>query len=289
MHHGNLSQSLSRPSSQRVPLRAVDNNATLLKTPGPLETMLKTTTETGDIGLFTIRANASPTTYRRPPRPRPFLQDVPRAQSARSRRPQERNHFQDDRMRLPLSYRDTTSEILSLYGSEAHQSWTFTPSNDDGQRSHSLTTCSSRHIPSQKSSATLQSLSSTSGLQRPRSPFPYPTRLRRPGTRPASPAVTDNGAIDYSRMVELDRSYQVFSVSASCEPSDIIQAPLPWRPQTGSHVWLSPPASALFALRSQQVDNLTPFTFLARSISYVTVALSIAYALILPYKDTSTV
>lgn len=41
--------------------------------------------------------------------------------------------------------------------------------------------------------------------QRPRSPFPYPTRLKRPGVRPASPALTDTGAVDYSKMVEIDR------------------------------------------------------------------------------------
>ena len=42
-------------------------------------------------------------------------------------------------------------------------------------------------------------------MQRPRSPFPYPTRLKRPGVRPASPALTENGSVDYSRMVEIDR------------------------------------------------------------------------------------
>ncbi|KAK3498602.1 hypothetical protein B0T13DRAFT_503044 [Neurospora crassa] len=45
-------------------------------------------------------------------------------------------------------------------------------------------------------------------LQRPRSPFPYPTRLKRPGVRPSSPAVTESGVVDYSRMVEIDRASQ---------------------------------------------------------------------------------
>jgi hypothetical protein len=46
--------------------------------------------------------------------------------------------------------------------------------------------------------------------QRPRSPFGYPARLKRSDMRPASPALTKNGVVDYSRMVELDRVSHVF-------------------------------------------------------------------------------
>lgn len=42
-------------------------------------------------------------------------------------------------------------------------------------------------------------------LARPRSPYPYHTRLKRPGVRPSSPALTSDGIIDYSRMVEVER------------------------------------------------------------------------------------
>lgn len=289
IRHSNTFQGFSRPGSQRPPLRAVDNNATLLRAPGPLESMLKTTTETGDIGFFTIGASASSDTYHQPQRLGPSLQDVPLARSARSRRQHQQNYFQDDRLQLPSSYRDTTSEILSLYGSEAHQSRTFTPSNEDVQRSYSLTTCSSRHIPSHKSSATLQSLSSTSGVQRPRSPFPYPTRLKRPGTRPASPAVTDNGTIDYNRALELDRSHQVRVNLKSPKPTDTLSADAIWRLQTSSHVPLSACPSSLRALREQSVDYLSSITLFSRPISHVAVAIQSAYSFILPYKDTSAV
>lgn len=43
-------------------------------------------------------------------------------------------------------------------------------------------------------------------LQRPRSPFAYPTRLKRPGFRPSSPALTDGGGVDYRRRAEIDRT-----------------------------------------------------------------------------------
>lgn len=42
-------------------------------------------------------------------------------------------------------------------------------------------------------------------VQRPRSPFAYPARLKRPGFRPSSPVLTDEGVIDYSRRAEIER------------------------------------------------------------------------------------
>ncbi|KAI1802369.1 hypothetical protein F4811DRAFT_573053 [Daldinia bambusicola] len=149
--HGTLHSSYSHgrsthgPSPVRPlhkPLRSVNENSVLLPSPGALESMLKTTTETGDIGIFSIK-------------PIPPL-------------PQRRE--------------------------------------DIGPRSYSLTTCESRQLSHHKSATTLQSQASGGPLQRPRSPFPYPTRLKRPGVRPASPALTESGRVDYSRMVEIDRA-----------------------------------------------------------------------------------
>ncbi|KAK5990443.1 hypothetical protein PT974_08711 [Cladobotryum mycophilum] len=209
--HGRpINYSNHRPTSHRRPLRSVNENVDLLRSPGPLESMLKTTTETGDIGIFSIKPRSTSTAamYLQPSRSRSHFGDsghlpIPRA------RGYEDNYFYDDHKRL-RSNRDTTSEILSLYGSESQQTMltSVSPSLDDGLRSYSLTTTSSKHIPSHKSSGTLQSQSSSGGFQRPRSPFPYPTRLKRPGVRPASPALAENGDVDYSRMVELDRFSQ---------------------------------------------------------------------------------
>lgn len=204
--HASRSVASSPARSLRRPLRSVNENTTLLPSPGPLESMLKTTTETGDIGFFSIKSIPHSSTFQHAPRSRlggreasllgpPNLQKV---QEARIR---------DDRKRLP-SYRDTTSEIISMYGSDSHQSYGSSlspPLDDGGQRSYSLTTCGSRHVPIHQSSGATQSHSIGGFLQRPRSPFPYPTRLKRPGVRASSPALTENGGVDYSRMVEIDR------------------------------------------------------------------------------------
>ncbi|KAG5658814.1 hypothetical protein KAF25_007367 [Fusarium avenaceum] len=193
---------LRSPSQPRLPFQSLNETSALLRSPGPLESMLKTTTETGDLGVYSINPPTSKSACHRPPSSRPGHRKV-----RRNSRPHH-NDFKDrpvrdDRKSLP-SYRDTTSEIISLYGTPTapyHRS--FSPASE-GQRSHSLTTCSSRRFPSFKSSGTFHSQQSNGGLQRPRSPFPYPTRLKRPGVRPSSPAMTDNGYIDYSRMVEID-------------------------------------------------------------------------------------
>lgn len=204
--------------AQRRPLRSISQNSTLPPSPGPLLSMLKTTTEMGDVGAFPIRQRpVTPTAYHQLPRSRPELVAAtppPRYTPKRS----DNLYYADDHKPF-RSYRDTTSEIISLYAYDNQPSYfgSGSPMLDDScHRSYSITTNSSRHLPSQKSSAIMQSHSSGGEVQRPRSPFPYPTRLKRPGVRPASPAVAGNGCVDYSRMVELDRVSQVrFSSQAS--------------------------------------------------------------------------
>ncbi|RDA92629.1 hypothetical protein CP533_1442 [Ophiocordyceps camponoti-saundersi (nom. inval.)] len=209
--HGRLAAgtpSNVKPSSSRRPLRSVNENAALLRSPGPLESMLKKTTETGDIGVFTIRASILPPARQRS---RSHVADAGPFPGPPVRMPDDGRG--QDEQRCFRSYRDTTSEIISLYGSDNNnQYWlsSTSPTADDGHRSYSLTTCSSHRIPSQKSSGTLQSQSSGGygSLGRSRSPFPYPTRLKRPGIRTPSQALADNGSIDYGRTGELNRVSQ---------------------------------------------------------------------------------
>lgn len=201
-----------RPPAQRHPLRRLNENPALLRSPGPLESMLKTTTETGDIGIFSIRPNSFSAPFDRPHRPISHPKDVDLLLPARSSGYDENYYYHSDDHKRMRPYRDTTSEIISLYGSESQHTLlsSVSPASlEDDPRSYSMTTTSSKRIPSQKSTGTLQSQSSGGGFQRPRSPFPYPTRLKRPGVRPASPALRENGDIDYSRMVELERFSQV--------------------------------------------------------------------------------
>lgn len=199
--HRRPAHSLSTRRPLHKPLRAVNENSILLPSPGALEGMLKTTTETGDIGVWTIKPML-PSTQRRDSFsqvtcPFPVL-DKPYGSRASDR----------DGTRRP-SRSQTLSEVQSLYTSGSQRSINSTlPSNstgDLGYRSFSTMSCGSRYLPRQASNLTMQTQSSSLHLQRPRSPFPYPTRLKRPGVRPASPALTETGLVDYSRMVEIDR------------------------------------------------------------------------------------
>jgi hypothetical protein len=177
------------------PLRSVNESSALLHSPGALESMLKTTTETGDIGLFSI------TPARVPSRLQPQKLKAPTSHTIKEL-------YSNSGVDRPAGCRDLTSEILSMYGTKSQSSVTSTvPSSSDevAARSFSLTTCGSQKLSRHQSFMTLQSQASNSTFQRPRSPFPYPTRLRRPGARPASPAITENGLVDYSRMVQIDR------------------------------------------------------------------------------------
>lgn len=104
------------------------------------------------------------------------------------------------------SYRDTTSEIISLY---AHQSTCYggPPSlYEDSGRSRSFSTSSSRHTPSQNSSGALSGRS-ISGLHH--SPAVCHGHLNRSGGRPESPMVMPNDHARYPRVAKNDMSVRV--------------------------------------------------------------------------------
>ncbi|TDZ23678.1 hypothetical protein Cob_v002730 [Colletotrichum orbiculare MAFF 240422] len=76
--HGSLRSSYksqARRPGHPLPRRllSVTESSSLLPSPGPLESMLKTTTETGDIGIFTIKPIAPSATVHHCARSRPGL------------------------------------------------------------------------------------------------------------------------------------------------------------------------------------------------------------------------
>ena len=209
LHSAYSSHSRAQPSgtpSRPLRLRSVKENVGFLTSPGPLESMLKTTTETGDIGIFSIGTiSTTRTVHRLPPRSRTGISESNRPWRTESGG-SDRQPSQDDRRRLP-SYRAATPEVLSMYGSDGPKSVYSSESrrfDNYSIRSYSMTSSNSRSYPLHPAHPPVPAYPNEE-LQRPRSPFPYPTRLKRPGVRPSSPALTDNGDIDYSRMVGIDR------------------------------------------------------------------------------------
>ena len=215
----NISSPRIAPSLSMAEVRENKNPPEL---PKGFESMLRTTTETGDIGLFSIkspRVSQIPTTPRRVSGKHHgnVIQKPPKA-------------FQpygvpsvDDRKRLPSYARDASSEVISMYETASQKSASRVFEDPD-YRSYSMTqtsSFSSYTLSNHKSYASLRSQPDGNMLvQRPRSPFAYPTRLKRPGFRPSSPALTDGGGVDYSRRAEIDR---ISHVSSSFQSSRLVQ------------------------------------------------------------------
>jgi hypothetical protein len=205
----------SRNGSNRSNGRRPEENRPLANLPKAFESMLKTTTETGDIGMFSIKPSRVPPHVNSPRRMGPYNEN----NFARQQQHQQQS-FQpygvpavDDRRRLPSYARDTTSELISMYESPSQKSSRVFDDNTD-YRSFSMTHTTGYTLSNHRSYTSLRSQPDGGALlQRPRSPFAYPTRLRRPGFRPSSPALTDGGAVDYRRRAEIDRQpYVSFSL-----------------------------------------------------------------------------
>lgn len=166
-----------------------NRNCSLLRYSGPLESMLKTT-ETGDIGLFTIDSQSPSSPSCAVPRSRPRVGEVNALYAARPV-PSNRFYSRDDRRRLP-SFR---AEIVSPNGSGTirPQPHALSPSAEVERRQYSRTNCSSARRSAFKSPGTLRNCTSRAIDQRSRSPFSYPTPLKRHGACPSSPHQTETG------------------------------------------------------------------------------------------------
>ncbi|KFY79579.1 hypothetical protein V499_01451 [Pseudogymnoascus sp. VKM F-103] len=192
---------------------AMENNDPLL-IPSGLNSMLKNTTETGDIGIFSIKPSRLP---RHPAITRTAGRTRSNGSNYRRAEPQLPYHGPrvfslpstiDDRSRLPSYGRDATSEVASLYENSSQKSSESSKIlEDQDRRSYSMTVSSfsGYRLANPHSSTSLSSQIDQNDAQRPRSSFQYPARLKRPGFRPSSPALTDGGAVDYRRRVEIQR------------------------------------------------------------------------------------
>ncbi len=203
-----------------------DENSDILKNPSSIQSMLRNTTETGNVGQFSIKPSRVPPSLPRPSKARgtPSKQRQPGAYY---------NRHEDSSIRAtPLHSRQetTASHVSSLHNQilRPHRGPTRSPSIED-HRSYSTT----------KSSYASHNLTThhihTSGghggpgdphNSRPRSPFAYPTRLKRPGYRPSSPALSEFNKQNRSQ-TSLHRRPSFRTNSPSSLHTN--GAPSPWR------------------------------------------------------------
>ncbi|KAI9736886.1 MAG: hypothetical protein M1818_005937 [Claussenomyces sp. TS43310] len=192
-------------NASQSPILAIhdQNRPSLL--PKTLSSMLKTTTETGDVGGLAIKPqrHTGHTPKISPARVMGKNVDETRGPHVSNPRIQHNRGVTDDRRGLP-SY---TGSIFT--GDDPHNM--NQPRRIFGtpeHRSHSMTqeSCSSYPLSNYRSYTSLRSQLEWNDAQRPRSPFAYPTRLKRPGFRPSSPALADGGEPDRSRRTELAKA-----------------------------------------------------------------------------------
>lgn len=210
--HSLLPRPTTDPQLSRIvpPLKMMNENRVPQSSTLGLTGMLRTSTETGDIGIFSIRSSRVPNSARTTRR-------VASSNDLRYRN--SRPAFEpygvpmlDDRRFLPSYARDPTSEIISLYEHDSESDGRrYRPSDrcssmthTSSQQSYQPILCSRRSFASLRSQGT-----NTSGARRPKSPFAYPSRLRRPGYGPLSPAATDGDMMDYTQREELMRAPRV--------------------------------------------------------------------------------
>ena len=187
-----------------------------IRHPSSIQSMLRNSTETGDIGRFSIQTDKLAPSVRREssklPR-RPSLYARSQAGSVHGLNNDENRHSSMQ------SYQSTTaSGVISLYQSESQKSFRRS-SRGIGyldERTHSAPNKSraSHEVIHQKSYASLrfQARRDPQGV-RPRSPFAYPTRLKRPSYRPNSPALGDyHGPASKTNLgLNRDRSFRTAS------------------------------------------------------------------------------
>lgn len=208
-----------------------------------LNSMLKTTTETGDIGQFAIKPSRLP-----PPR-----KPISTGSDYTLQRPQQTFQLPDGqqavdhRRRLPSYARDATSEIFSLYETASQKacgSPRVLETTDHRSYSMAQTSYPSSALSNHRSYTSLRSQPELGLLPHSRSPFFYPARMKRLGFRPSSPILTEGGRVDSGQNLELERSPYVSNpiyvalFSPSSNSADMVsEAPrfVPLLPYLGDH------------------------------------------------------
>lgn len=194
----------SEQEAPRWPLRTVDDNAAASRCQSASQTRPKASYETEHFGNHTVDHRSLPVTYHPSACPRRGLDDLAFSRDSTARSFEEDHLARERRIR---SYRDTTSEIISLYASRngTTQNSELTR-NEDGDSS---TASHSRYPVRQRYMHTNGSHLRSGSWQKSRTPGPYPTRLRRPGTGITSPVMAELQGKEYSRMAEADRGHYV--------------------------------------------------------------------------------
>lgn len=200
----------------------------LLKNPSSIQSMLRNTTETGNVGPFSIKPSRVPASLPR--------QSKARLTPSKQRHPGAYYSRPEDSINLRHTPLYPNHGIPASNGSgfqnhipRPHRGPTRSPSIED-YRSYSTTKSSyaSHSLTTNHAHTNVGYNDGPGGPHslRPRSPFAYPTRLKRPGYRPSSPALSEFNKQNRSQ-TSLHRRPSFRTNSPSSLHTN--GAPSPWR------------------------------------------------------------
>ncbi|KAI4135169.1 MAG: hypothetical protein LQ347_000904 [Umbilicaria vellea] len=188
--------------------------------PSSLQSMLKTTTETGDVGQLSVRPSRIPypTTRRVSQRREDYYIHASPTFATRAISEQQPGQHRDSEY-ISGEYNHfrpyagaTASSVISLYESESQQSSDCLSERANQDYQSYPVTHSSRTSYKVSDPRSLASLRVQRKLTR--SPLAYPTRLKRPGYRPSSPSLGDFSGSEARTNSGLDRGI----MSRTCSP-----------------------------------------------------------------------
>ncbi|KAI4227278.1 MAG: hypothetical protein L6R36_002547 [Xanthoria steineri] len=190
-----------------------------------IQSMLKNTTELGDIGSYITKATKLPrqrsTTIGRS---RDYHHHRPRAPYPADHAPgnhaSQRHYHQP-----PYNHSERSLRHNPSLGTSRDHSLT---SDTQDQRSDSLTQSSSLNSRRLSVHPSLRSIRPCGHpAPRPRSPLAYPSRLKRPGYRPSSPAFSELNRSDSALHTTVQRAYSTRTISPNSTSSQR-RAPAVW-------------------------------------------------------------
>ncbi|KAL8940536.1 MAG: hypothetical protein Q9216_002753 [Gyalolechia sp. 2 TL-2023] len=188
---------------RQPPSSLPESNATSLPTASAIQSMLKNTTELGDAGQFAAKSTkiprykTNPTIHTR--EKKHYQPRRPYATHAEEHRILQRHYYSNQNDPREHSLRDNHSSRTNGRHSLI--------SDSQDQRSDSITQSSntSRRVSVHPSLLNIRPYGRVG--PRPRSPYAYPSRLRRPGYRPSSPGYSEINVSDSALFASVQRTY----------------------------------------------------------------------------------